>query len=101
MDNYNGMLNPVEICNAVGIDEDAFQVLFEYDNLQQGKMCTPYVMTHIAGGQPVPPEALYDENMLLYEVEMLFEAQMKELALELNAIRKYRATMYGPVKGDE
>jgi len=83
------MIQTQKLCESVGIHKDAFSITYSDE-------ATPFVTTMTEALRQITPETVEDENMLLYETEIMFENHINMMQQELDKIRRFRAMYYGP-----
>ena len=91
------MIQTKKLCKTIGLEEGAFRI--EYAGTVKDGY-TPYILSDLLMGRQITHESVEDENMFLYEVEMMFVHNIHNLQSELDAIRRFRASFYGPTKGE-
>ena len=83
------MIDTVKLCDTLGLDPKEFYIIFASEN-------TPWLFSTVECGRQITPDSLENENMLLYEVEEMFQEHISRVRQTLGTIQRFRAMMYGP-----
>ena len=89
------MIQMTKLCEILGFESNAYSV--EYTG-EDTNFLTPNLISYLMMGRQVTHDALEHNHVMLWEMELMLEDNIRHFTEELKTIQRHRATFYGPGK---